>query len=123
MTLGRPPMIYMVVMVVMVVVGLMMTRAQYAYAKRAQMMLTEWWSRRIPGAPHYPVRVHCMHPGWSDTPGVQTSLPDFHSQNQATLRTSEQGADTIVRRSCFIYLHDRLTRHIPRMPTITDIPL
>jgi hypothetical protein len=37
-----------------------------------------------------------MHPGWSDTPAVRTSLPRFWSTMRPLLRTPEQGADTIV---------------------------
>jgi hypothetical protein len=37
-----------------------------------------------------------MHPGWSATPGVRTSLPRFFELLRARLRTPEQGADTIV---------------------------
>lgn len=31
-----------------------------------------------------------------DTPGVQTALPNFRESLGSTLRTSEQGADTII---------------------------
>jgi hypothetical protein len=37
-----------------------------------------------------------MHPGWVDTPGIESSLPGFHSLTKSILRTPEQGADTIV---------------------------
>jgi dehydrogenase/reductase SDR family protein 12 len=37
-----------------------------------------------------------MHPGWVDTPGVQTSLPDFYRVMGPWLRTPEQGSDTMV---------------------------
>jgi len=42
------------------------------------------------------VRFFSMHPGWADTPGVQTSLPGFHAKFKDSLRTTDQGADTIV---------------------------
>src|SRR5206468_1834775 len=47
----------------------------YARAKRAQVILTEMWAQRLrePG-----ITVHSMHPGWVDTPGVESSLPRFH---------------------------------------------
>ena len=63
----------------------------YANAKRAQVALSEWWAAREPG-----VAFHAMHPGWVDTPGVQSSLPRFASLTGPILRTPEQGADTIV---------------------------
>ena len=37
-----------------------------------------------------------MHPGWADTPGVQSALPGFRRITQTVLRSSEEGADTIV---------------------------
>ena len=40
--------------------------------------------------------VNAMHPGWADTPGVESSLPIFHRLTRPLLRTPEQGADTIV---------------------------
>jgi dehydrogenase/reductase SDR family protein 12 len=66
---------------------------QYAHSKRAQMLLSELWAARLPAQQ---VAVVSMHPGWADTPGVRTSLPDFRERNQATLRTEAQGADTAV---------------------------
>ena len=66
---------------------------QYAHAKRAQMELSQLWAARLRGSG---VAVLAMHPGWADTPGVQTSIPAFRERNQATLRSPEEGADTIV---------------------------
>jgi len=63
----------------------------YARAKRAQVVLTELWARRLPG-----VGVHAMHPGWVDTPGIAHSLPRFRRTLRPLLRTPAQGADTIV---------------------------
>jgi dehydrogenase/reductase SDR family member 12 len=64
---------------------------QYAHAKRAQMHLTEMFARKFPD-----ISFYSMHPGWAATPGVQKSLPDFFDGKFGKLRTSEQGADTIV---------------------------
>lgn len=65
----------------------------YAHAKRAQVVLTEiyseMWREKNMG-------VYSMHPGWADTKGVQNSLPVFRMLTRAVLRTSEEGADTIV---------------------------
>jgi len=66
---------------------------QYAHAKRAQMELSAMWAARLKGSG---VAVLVMHPGWADTPGVQTSIPEFRESNKETLRTPEMGADTIV---------------------------
>jgi dehydrogenase/reductase SDR family protein 12 len=43
---------------------------QYAIAKRAQVTLNAMWASQEPQ-----VQFHAMHPGWVDTPGLQTALP------------------------------------------------
>ncbi len=68
-------------------------RVQYAKTKRGQVILTEIWAERLA---ERGVSVHAMHPGWVNTPGVETGLPLFHSVMRPILRTPEQGADTIV---------------------------
>jgi len=65
----------------------------YAEAKRAQVVLSRLWAEELRDAG---VRVHAMHPGWADTPGVQQSLPAFHRLTRAVLRSPAEGADTIV---------------------------
>jgi NAD(P)-dependent dehydrogenase (short-subunit alcohol dehydrogenase family) len=65
----------------------------YARAKRAQVVLTHEWARRVGRAN---VVFHSLHPGWVDTPGVRTSMPKFHRLMRPLLRTPPQGADTIV---------------------------
>jgi NAD(P)-dependent dehydrogenase (short-subunit alcohol dehydrogenase family) len=40
--------------------------------------------------------VNAMHPGWADTPGVETALPGFYKVTRRFLRSPEEGADTIV---------------------------
>jgi len=65
----------------------------YARSKRAQVVLNQQWARRHATSG---VTFQAMHPGWVDTPGVQTSLPDFYRVMGPWLRTPEQGADTMV---------------------------
>ena len=65
----------------------------YARAKRALTVLTELWAEAW--ADHNIV-VNSMHPGWADTPGVQTALPGFRRVTKRVLRTPAEGADTIV---------------------------
>lgn len=65
----------------------------YARAKRAQVVLNREWARRVPASE---VVFHAMHPGWVDTPGVESGLPGFHRFMGPLLRTPEQGADTLV---------------------------
>jgi dehydrogenase/reductase SDR family protein 12 len=65
----------------------------YARAKRGLMILTEEWARRWT---RDGIVVNAMHPGWADTPGVVGALPEFHRVTERVLRTSQEGADTIV---------------------------
>jgi NAD(P)-dependent dehydrogenase (short-subunit alcohol dehydrogenase family) len=39
---------------------------------------------------------NAMHPGWADTPAVESSLPGFHRLTRQILRTPAEGADTVV---------------------------
>ena len=66
--------------------------AAYAQTKRMQVVLSELFAERWGD----PVRFHAMHPGWVETPGVQTSLPRFWEFTKDRLRTPEEGADTVV---------------------------
>ncbi len=65
----------------------------YAVAKRAMDVFSTGLNAEIEPQG---IRVHCMHPGWADTPGILNSLPKFHKITKRWLRTSFQGADTIV---------------------------
>lgn len=65
--------------------------AQYAHAKRAQVIVAAELARRSSG-----LAVTAMHPGWADTPGVRTSLPRFFALTRAILRTPAEGADTAL---------------------------
>ena len=93
----------------------------YARTKRAQVILTELWAQQLAGSG---VVVHAMHPGWSDTPGVRSSLPRFYKLTRPLLRTPEQGADTIVwlaaaaepGRSSGGFWHDRRQRPTHLLP-------
>src|SRR6056297_1291011 len=65
----------------------------YARAKRGLMILTEQWSERWEGDG---IAVNAMHPGWADTPGVESSLPGFYRLTRKLLRSPGEGADTAV---------------------------
>ena len=67
--------------------------AVYARTKRMQVMLTECWAEQLADEG---IVVHAMHPGWADTPGVESSLPTFHKIVGKALRTPAEGADTIT---------------------------
>ena len=68
-------------------------RVAYARAKRAQVVLNREWARRVPPDD---VVFHAMHPGWVNTPGIETGLPGFHRVMGPLLRTPDEGADTAV---------------------------
>jgi len=42
------------------------------------------------------IRCYAMHPGWVDTPGVETSMPLFHQLLKPILRNPTEGADTAL---------------------------
>jgi NAD(P)-dependent dehydrogenase (short-subunit alcohol dehydrogenase family) len=65
----------------------------YAQTKRVQVILAELFAERWGNRG---IVAHAMHPGWADTPGVQTSLPGFRRIMQRVLRSAEQGADTVI---------------------------
>ena len=65
----------------------------YARTKRMQLVLTELWARDLSTDD---IRVHSMHPGWADTPGVTDSLPRFAALTGPLLRDADAGADTAV---------------------------
>ncbi|MFK7831097.1 MAG: SDR family NAD(P)-dependent oxidoreductase [Congregibacter sp.] len=67
--------------------------AAYAQCKRALTVVGEEWSKAW--APQG-IAVNSMHPGWADTPGVESALPAFHALTRFILRTPEEGADTII---------------------------
>ena len=64
----------------------------YAFHKRAQVVLNDWWQRRYGGDKHF----YVMHPGWVDTQGVKTSLPGFRALFRRILRNADEGADTAL---------------------------
>jgi dehydrogenase/reductase SDR family protein 12 len=66
----------------------------YANAKRAQVVLAHLLAKRLPTG--HPITFASMHPGWANTAAVRTSLPKFHALMGRLLRSSEQGADTVV---------------------------
>ncbi|MDJ0855232.1 MAG: SDR family NAD(P)-dependent oxidoreductase [Desulfobacterales bacterium] len=65
----------------------------YARAKRGLVILSEVWAADLR---ERHVAVHAMHPGWVDTPGLQSSLPGFYRLVRPLLRTPDEGADTIT---------------------------
>ena len=66
---------------------------QYARAKRAQVTLNEVWAERHGSEG---IHFHSLHPGWADTPGVESALPMFGRVMGPLLRSPAQGADTMV---------------------------
>jgi dehydrogenase/reductase SDR family member 12 len=68
-------------------------RVTYARAKRAQVVLTHEWAKRVS---RREIVFHAMHPGWVDTPGLESGLPTFRRVMLPLLRSPDQGADTAV---------------------------
>ncbi|GLU16476.1 hypothetical protein SLE2022_329090 [Rubroshorea leprosula] len=66
---------------------------QYARNKRVQVALTEKWAEMYKNKG---IEFFSMHPGWAETPGVAKSLPSFEKKFSGKLRTSEEGADTVI---------------------------
>eukprot|EP01080_Neovahlkampfia_damariscottae_P001271 gene1271-11358_t len=65
----------------------------YGMTKRHQVVLTDFWAKKYVNTG---IQFSCMHPGWADTKGVQTSLPTFRETLKNSLRSAAEGADTIV---------------------------
>lgn len=94
----------------------------YAQQKRQQVVMTEYLSKKHPN-----IYFASMHPGWSDTPAVQNSMPSFREKMINKLRTPEEGADTLVWSCCYkdlennescpngCFLQDRtsVAKHLP----------
>jgi dehydrogenase/reductase SDR family member 12 len=94
--------------------------AAYAQTKRAQVVLAQEWASRA-GASG--VSFQATHPGWVDTPGLHGSLPGFGRLTGPTLRSPEEGADTIVwlassrpAQPSGAFWHDRRPRSTIRLP-------
>uniref|UniRef100_A0A0B6Y8B8 Dehydrogenase/reductase SDR family member 12 n=1 Tax=Arion vulgaris TaxID=1028688 RepID=A0A0B6Y8B8_9EUPU len=63
----------------------------YAQTKRQEVVMASQYAKIYPE-----IYFSSMHPGWADTPGTQSSLPDFYTKMKDRLRSEEQGADTII---------------------------
>ncbi|CAN0002459.1 unnamed protein product [Pylaiella littoralis] len=71
----------------------------YALVKRAQVVLTERWAALYKDK-KVDITFNSMHPGWADTPGLSAGMPDFRKRQMGSLRSSEEGSDTIVWLAC-----------------------
>jgi dehydrogenase/reductase SDR family protein 12 len=67
----------------------------YAYAvhKRGQAELVKYWHAKHASGGR---RFYVMHPGWADTDGVKTAMPNFRRILKSVLRDDAQGADTAI---------------------------
>eukprot|EP00180_Rhodochaete_pulchella_P000159 Plantae.Rhodophyta-Rhodochaete_pulchella.ctg1105.p1 GENE.Plantae.Rhodophyta-Rhodochaete_pulchella.ctg1105~~Plantae.Rhodophyta-Rhodochaete_pulchella.ctg1105.p1 ORF type:complete len:358 (-),score=43.25 Plantae.Rhodophyta-Rhodochaete_pulchella.ctg1105:693-1658(-) len=66
---------------------------QYARNKRQLVVLAEELSRRHK---ENGIKFFSMHPGWCDTASLAEAMPSFHERFKDSMRTTEQGADTVV---------------------------
>lgn len=60
-----------------------------------QVALAERFSERWAAA-GLRSRAYSMHPGWTETEGVKTSIPGFYNSFKNKLRNLQQGCDTTV---------------------------
>lgn len=65
--------------------------AAYASHKRAQLALSDHWT-----LPTRDITAHTMHPGWVATEGVRVALPRMDKLIGPILRSTDEGADTIL---------------------------
>lgn len=65
----------------------------FAETKRAQVVLAELWAETFDGTS---VLVNSMHPGWVDTEVVRQAMPLAYRVTKPILRSTAEGADTIV---------------------------
>ena len=65
----------------------------YAHTKRAMVIFSEMLADTLSESG---IASHCMHPGWANTPGVEHSIPNFWRVTKQILRSSTEGADTIL---------------------------
>ncbi|QGK70447.1 SDR family NAD(P)-dependent oxidoreductase [Allosaccharopolyspora coralli] len=98
----------------------------YARTKRLQVAFTPLLARRYRTDG---IRVHAMHPGWVDTPGVAESLPGFRRVTEPLLRDPHTGADTVVWLAGTTpspeggrFWHDRRPRPMHYLPWQSDDP-
>ena len=68
-------------------------KMSYAFAKRAQVALTDYWND-IYGEKR--ISFYVTHPGWTKTPGVKEALPTFWVIQNPILREPLQGCDTAL---------------------------
>jgi NAD(P)-dependent dehydrogenase (short-subunit alcohol dehydrogenase family) len=93
----------------------------YAHTKRIEVILAELWAERERASG---VSFASFHPGWVDTPGLESSLPRFHRLLRPLLRDADQGADTAVwllataasEQRPGAFWHDRRPRPAHRVP-------
>jgi len=71
----------------------------YALSKRAQVELAKHMHLQLQKH-QYTIDVQSIHPGWADTPGVESGLKNFHTKMSKKLRTSDQGAQPTEWLSC-----------------------
>ena len=98
----------------------------YARAKRMQVDLMSEWADRHEG----PTSFHATHPGWADTPGVQSSLPTFAKVLGPILRSPAEGVDTTVwvagseeaGHTTGVLWFDRRPRSLRRLPNTLTSP-
>ncbi|XP_045616177.1 dehydrogenase/reductase SDR family member 12 [Procambarus clarkii] len=92
----------------------------YAQNKRQQVVMTEQYAKN-----HPEIHFSCMHPGWTDTPALRVSMPDFYEKMKDKLREGGEGADTAVwlAVSPAVIVHSSGLFFQDRSPVPTHLPL
>eukprot|EP01135_Chromosphaera_perkinsii_P010236 Nk52_evm1s2063 gene=Nk52_evmTU1s2063 len=81
----------------------------YAQNKRQQVVMTEHWAEKYGKSKG--IAFFSMHPGWADTESVRTAMPGFYERMKNQLRSTAEGADTIVFLSVVDFYKCLMFRH------------
>lgn len=54
----------------------MKTSSALRHQQRQQVCLNQYWSKKVP---EDEVKFYVCHPGWAETEGVVSSIPDFYN--------------------------------------------
>ena len=84
----------------------------YTYAKRGQVLLCERWALE-----HPEVQSVSCHPGWTDTPAVNSAYSKFEKSLLEPMRTPWQGAECGSVCRVKVYLSSSRGAPVPEMPT------
>lgn len=103
--------------------------AVYSQTKRQEIIFTRHLAARqqIESSASPGVLCFSAHPGWAETPGVRSSIPDFYEKFKSLFRTVQQGADGIVWLACCLEVEESGVENgsffLDRQPQRFHLPL